>query len=403
MASRRSLLEYTASLPVLGSLPWLGGLAQAAKPKPRDYFGELGVRTFLNAAGTYTNLTASRMSPEVMAAMTEASRHFVNLTALHDAVGARIAKLLECEAAMVTSGAAGALTVGTAACLTGKDGAKIRQLPDLKGMKSKALVQRTHRVAYDHAVRACGVRLVEIETAEDFAREAAGGDVAVAFFLNYADPRGQIKREPWVALGKQHGVPTLIDASADMPPVENLKLYTKMGFDLVAFSGGKGMCAPQSSGLLLGRGNLVEAARLNTSPHADTIARGMKVNKEEMIGLLAALENYLSRDHGAEWKEWERRVELIRKAALRFPSVAAEVYVPEIANHTPHLRLTWDTSRIKANPAEIRRRLAAGEPSIEVTPETNESQLVLTVWMLGAGEAEVVARRLAEELTRAAA
>ncbi|MDX2268632.1 MAG: selenocysteine synthase [Bryobacter sp.] len=396
MASRRTLLEFAASL------PWFGAFAQASKPKPRDRFAELGVRPFLNAAGTYTNLTASRMSDEVMAAINQAARHFVNLTQLHDAVGARLAKLLDCEAAMVTSGAAGALTVGTAACLTGKNPERIRQLPDLRGMKAKAILQRSHRVGYDHAIRACGVSLVEIETEADFRRIAEAGDVAVAFFLNYAEPLGQLKREAWVALGRELGVPTLIDASADVPPVENLRAYTKQGFDLVAFSGGKGICGPQSSGLLLGRRDLVEAARLNTSPHADTIARGMKVNKEEMVGLLVAVENYLARDHAAEAREWEKRIALIRKAAERVPSVRGEIYTPEIANHTPHLRLTWDPERVKASPLEIRQRLAVGEPSIEITPETNAQQLVLTVWMLAPGEAEIVARRLGEELRRAA-
>ncbi len=396
MDSRRSFFETIASLPLFAA-------KGSAKLKTPDYFKQLGVRPFLNAAGTYTTLTASLMSQEVMDAMEYASKHFVHLPKLQDAIGARIATLLEADAAMVTSGAAGALTVGTAGILTGEDPKKIERLPDLTGMKTQCVVQKTHRYGYDHAVRTCGVKMVEIETAEDFARVASQGQAALALFFNDADPRGQIKIRDWVALGKKHGVPTFNDASADALPVSNLSLYNKMGFDLVTFSGGKGLGAPQSTGILMGRKDLIAAARLNTSPYSDTIGRGLKVNKEEMVGMLVALEAYLKRDHDAVSKDWDRRVDVIRKAAEKFPSVASSVNVPEIANHTPHLRLTWDQSKIKASPLDIKKRLLEGEPSIEVTPSTNKEALVLTVWMLKPGEAEVVAKRIAEELKAATA
>jgi D-glucosaminate-6-phosphate ammonia-lyase len=395
MSSRRKFMGSAAALPLLATK------GSAAKLKTPDYFKDLGVRTFINAAGTYTMLTASLMSQEVMDAMEYASKHFVHLTKLQDAIGARIATLLQAEAAMVTSGASGALTVGTAGCITGKDQKAILQIPDLTGLKSEVIVQKSHRYGYDHAVRTCGVKLIEIETEEDF-RQAAGPKTAMALFFNDNNKKGKIDDKGWVALGKKHNVPTFNDASADALPVERLSYYNKMGFDLVTFSGGKGICAPQSTGILMGRKDLIEAARLNTSPYSDSIARGMKVNKEEMLGLLVALEAYLKRDHAAEAREWDRRVDLIYKAAKKVhPSVTSKIEVPEIANHTPHLKLTWDQSKIKINPLEVKKQLLEGEPSIEVTPSTNKEELVFTVWMLKPGEAEIVARRVGEVLKAA--
>ncbi len=391
MSSRRKFFETAASLPLFATK------SSAAKLKTPDYFKDLGIRPFINAAGTYTMLTASLMPQEVMDAMEYASKHFVHLTKVQDAVGARLATLLGAEAAMVTSGAAGALTIGTAGCITGTDNAKIVRLPDVVGLKNEVLVQKSHRYGYDHAVRSCGVKLVEIETEDDFHR-MAGPRTAHALFFNDAEPKGSMKGKDWVRLGKQHGIPTFIDASADCLPIERMSLYNKMGFDLVTFSGGKFICAPQSTGILMGRKDLIEAARLNTSPYSDTIARGMKVNKEEMIGLMVAVEMFMRRDHAAEWKEWERRVDTIRKAAEKLPTVTSSVEIPEIANHTPHLKITWDQSKIKLSPLDVKKKLFDSEPCIEVTPSTDKTNLVVTVWVLKPGEAEVVARRIQEVL-----
>lgn len=388
-------------LGALGSLP-IFGKAGLAAPRRRDVISELGVRTFINAAGTYTMLTASLMPDEVIEAMRAASKHYVNLNELQDAVGKRIAELLGCEAAMVTSGAAGALTVGTAACITGKDPDKIRRIPDLTGMKSEVIIQKSHRYGYDHAVRAVGIRMVEVETAAEFER-AVNAKTAMALFFNDADPRGQIKIEEFVALCKKHNIPSFNDAAADVPPAENLSKYTKMGFDLVTFSGGKGICGPQSAGLLLGRRDLIEAARLNTSPYSDSIARGMKVNKEEMVGMLVALEMYLKKDHAAEAREWDRRVDIIAREAKKVKSVRTEVRLPEIANHTPHLRILWDQTVVKIAPPEVMKQLREGRPSIEACPMTNKEALVFTVWMMQKGDAEIVGRRVREILSRAAA
>jgi L-seryl-tRNA(Ser) seleniumtransferase len=393
MDGRRSFLRALANLPVVGGL--FSATAAPRRAAARDYFAELGVRPFINAAGTYTALTASLMPPEVVAAIEYGSRQYVHLDRLQEAVGNRLATLIGVEAAMVTSGAAGALTVGTAACITGKDRDKILRIPDLTGMKTECLVQKTHRYGYDHAVRATGVKMVEIETAAEL-RAKAGPQTAVMLFFNDADQRGAIPAADWVRLGNELGIPTFNDAAADVPPVENLSKYSKLGFDLVTFSGGKGLRGPQSAGLLLGRRDLIEAARLNTSPHSDSLARGMKVNKEEMLGMLAAVELYLKKDHAAEWKEWERRVNHIAAAARKFPSVQAEVFVPPIANHVPHLRLTWDEAKLKLSPLQAVAQLREGTPSIEPTPLSGRKQLVFGVWMMQPGDAEQVARRLTQ-------
>jgi L-seryl-tRNA(Ser) seleniumtransferase len=242
---------------------------------------------------------------------------------------------------------------------------------------------------------------VEIETVAEL-EKAAGEHAAMMLFFNDAEPRGQINASEWVRLGKKHGIATFNDASADVPPIENLSKYVKMGFDLVTYSGGKGLCGPQSAGLLVGRKDLIAAARLNTSPYSETISRGMKVNKEEMLGMLVALELYMKRDHAAESREWERRCSLIASAAKKFPSVTTEVVVPPIANHTPHLFIRWDEARLKIGPLEVMKRLRAGEPAIEPCPMTDDKQLVFTVWMLQRGEAELVARAVAKILANPA-
>jgi D-glucosaminate-6-phosphate ammonia-lyase len=371
-------------------------------PARRDFLGELGVRPIINGAGTYTMMTSSLLSPEVVEAMAAMSGSFVRLEDLQEAVGRRIAALLRCEAAMVTTGAFAALTLGTAACLTGTNPEFIRRLPDTDGMKNEVVLQKSHRFPYDRAVRNCGVRLIEVETPLDLER-AVHQRTAMMLFLNKNEPQGRITAAEFVRLGKKHGVPTLNDAAADVPPVDNLFAYTRMGFDLVAFSGGKGLQGPQTAGLLLGRSDLIHAARLNTAPHSDTIGRGLKVGREEMVGMLVALERYLRRDHDAEWREWERRITTIANVAASIRGVTIETFIPRIANQVPHLRIRWDQHLVTVSPADATRRLREGDPSIELVPVPyQEGCLEVAAWSLQPGEAEIVARRIHEVLTRAA-
>jgi D-glucosaminate-6-phosphate ammonia-lyase len=355
------------------------------------------VRPFINAAGTYTAMTASLMPPEVMDAIQYASRHFVMLDELHDRIGERIAALLKCEAAMVTAGAASALTLGTAGVLTGTDRRKIGLLPNLAELKSEVIIQKSHRFGYDHAVRACGVKLVEVETSEELER-AISPQTAMMLFFNSNNGLGRIRDEEFASLGGKHGVPTLNDCAADVPPIENFWKYTAMGFDLVAFSGGKGIRGPQSAGMLLGRRDLIAAARLNAPPNA-SLGRGMKVNKEEMLGMLVALESFLKRAEG-ESKVFERRAEVVRKAAASIPGVTAEVFVPEVANHVPHVRITWGAGGPSMKAEDVVQAMRAGEPSIVIRNE--DEALVVGVWMMRNGEEQIVAKRLRETLSKRA-
>lgn len=396
---RREFLTSLSTLPLIGGLFACGGSTPtAATATGRQYLAELGVKPVINGAGAYTMFTGSLMQREVIDVIDQTSKSFVRLDELHDRVGEKIAALVGSEAAMVSSGCFGAMTCGTAACLTGTDPDKIVQIPDLTGMKSEVIVQKSHRFLYDHAVRNCGITMIEIESLADF-NAAVSEKTAMMWFLNKRDPDGQIKHEQWVELGKKHGIPTMNDCAADVPPVENLTKYNKMGYDLVAFSGGKGICGPQSAGLLFGRKDLIQAARLNTYPNSDALGRGLKVNKEEIVGMWVALENYLNRDHKADWKEWERRAALISEKASAVEGVKAETFLPQIANEVPHVRISWDESAVAMKPYEVLEKLRAGEPSIELVPKgKNAESLEIASWMLQDGEAEIVADRVAAVL-----
>jgi L-seryl-tRNA(Ser) seleniumtransferase len=221
-------------------------------------------------------------------------------------------------------------------------------------------------------------------------------------FFNANNNVGKIKDEEFVALGKKLKVPTFNDCSADVPPVSNLTKWSRMGFDLVTFSGGKGIRGPQSAGVLLGRADLIAAARLNGWPNSDTIGRGMKVNKEELLGMMVAIETYLKRDHAADWREWEKRCKTIAAAAAGMPGVETEQFQFEIANAVPHVRIKWDPAKIKVSVPDVVKALKEGEPSIECNPSSSaKNGLVFGPWMMEPGEDKVVAKRLKEVLKSA--
>ncbi|HEY4655357.1 MAG TPA: aminotransferase class V-fold PLP-dependent enzyme [Cyclobacteriaceae bacterium] len=400
MTKRRDLLKGLITLPLMGAVPGQSVLAGSGVPAlERDFFKELGVRTFINAAGTYTALTGSLPHPEVIKAINYAALQYVRLEDLQDRVGERIAELLKCESAMVTTGAASAITFGTAAVLTGGDPDKIDRLPsDMTGMKTEVIIQKSHRIGYDHAIRNCGVKLVEVETRKEM--EAAINDnTAMMWFLNANNFQGKVKWEEFVAIARKAGIPTFIDCAADVPPTENLWKFTGMGFDLVCFSGGKGLRAPQSAGLLLGRKELIAAAKKNAPPIGNAIGRVMKVNKEEILGMLVALEVYLSRDTKAEWALWERQIQLINDEAASVPGVTSEIHVPELANHVPSLRIKWDEKKVKITPEAVRQALRQGHPSIEAMG--GKDTLDITTWMMVPGEERIVAKRVKEVLAGA--
>ena len=399
MTKRRDLLKGLITLPLAGAAAGNRAFAESAPAEiSRDYFKELGVRTFINASGTHTALTASRMPEEVIKAINYAALQYVRLEELQEKAGDRLAELLKCEAAMVTAGAASAITLGTAAVITGGDPKKAAMIPnDLTGMKSEVIIQKSHRVGYDHAVRNCGVTMVEVETKKEL-ESAINEKTALMWFYNNQNPIGKIRDEEFVAIAKKHNIPTFNDCAADVPPVENFWKYTQMGFDLVCFSGGKGIRGPQSAGLLLGRKDLINAALKNAPPNGDTVGRGMKVNKEEILGMVIAVELFLARDHQAEWKVWENQIKMIHDAAVSVPGVKGEIHVPEIANHVPALKISWD-NKVKATPGEIRDALRNGHPSIETMG--GKDTIDITTWMMTPGEERIVAKRLKDLLQTA--
>lgn len=315
----------------------------------------------------------------------------------------KIAQLVGVEGALVTTGASGALLLGTAAVVTGGDRDRIKRLPDTTGMKNEVLLQKTHHSCYDNQLLDVGIKLIDVETADDVAR-AVNERTALMFFMNVADAEGKIKRADWIDLARKHKIPTLLDAAADVPPVEHLSSYNRMGFDLVAVSGGKALRGPNDTGLLLGRAELIEAARKNTTPHCGTIGRMMKVSKEDMIASLTAVERFVKLDPAAELREWERRIGVIERAVKEVPSVECERVIPPIANHVPHLIISWDEKRVKLTREELTKTLAAGDPPIQIgrVSGTGDKGVLISVLTLQEGEDRIVAERLQGLLKRAA-
>jgi L-seryl-tRNA(Ser) seleniumtransferase len=290
------------------------------------------------------------------------------------------------------------MSIGMAGILTGMDPKKVKQLPNTEGMKNEVIIQESHTIGYAQALTNVGAKVVKIKTARDL-EKAINKNTAMLWFLNAHTDQGAIKWEEFIALGKKYNIPTFIDCAADVPPVENLFKFTKMGFDLVTFSGGKGIRGPQSAGLLLGKRKYIEAARMHTPPRGETIGRGMKVNKEEVLGMLAALELYLQKDHKTEWAMWEAQIKLISDSALEIKGVETEIHVPKYANHVPSLRIRWNQNLVKITPNEVRDQLKNGHPSIQTVGDN--STVGITTWMMVPGQERIVAKRVSEILSSA--
>jgi L-seryl-tRNA(Ser) seleniumtransferase len=400
---RRDLIKYLSVAPLAGGLTGAPSNSVSAGVKSlvkRDLVKELGLRTFINAYGVYTTHTASLMPDEVMAAIQDASKKYVLYNDLQDKVGEKIAAMCHSEAAMVTSGCWSALVLGTAGILTGMDKAKVALLPDLSGFeKNEVILQKTHSGSYDHALTNTGIKRVFVETVEEM-EAAISSKTAMTWFYNEADPWVKIGHKQWLNLSKKHKIPAMIDIAADVPPVENLWRFNDMGYDVVCVSGGKAIRGPQSAGILMGRKEIIAAARLSAPPGGGNIGRGMKVNKEEIFGMYAALDRFVNLDHGKEWKMWEDRANVILNAVKKVNGVNAEIFVPPIANVTPTLRISWDQSLIKLTPREMTLNLRNGEPSIEAPKSINDA-MILSVWMMQPGDEKIVARRFTEELIKA--
>jgi len=383
-----------------GASTRISGFGQSGNP-----YEELGVTTVINCEGTMTMLGGSLPHPELEAVMTMAGRHFVSIPELEVAAGKRIAEMLklpEGYTALVTSGAAAAIQSGLAGILTGGKEALIRQLPDLTGMKSEVIIQKSHRNPFDHQLRSTGIKLIEIETLDQF-RAAVNERTAMMHFSNFANGAGQIKVDEWVKLGKQYNIPCMNDAAADTPPVSHLWDYANMGYDLVTFSGGKAIRGPQCAGMLIGRKELVANALLNNSPHEDTLGRSQKVGKEEIVGMVKALELFLAEDHVALAKEWQARLEGISHELTKVPGVSTSFFTPDIANHVPHMSIAWDATRISLTPEQASKALRASQPAIVMGTGEGRAGLAMNSFMLQPGEDEIVAQQLSRLLREHAA
>ena len=409
--NRRSFLGSASALvaAVFSPKKLFAGAAALAPPHEEKLTGlgatgnvyeELGVTPVINTEGTMTVLGGSLMRPEVEAVMSLASRHFVSIADLEVAAGKRIAEMLklpEGYTAIVTSGAAAAMQSGLAGILTGDNEKFIQQLPDLTGMKTEVIIQKSHRNPFDHQLRATGIKLVVIESREEL-KKAIGPQAAMMHFSNFANSAGQIKVEEWVKLAHENNIPAFIDAAADTPPVSHLWDYAYMGYDLIAFSGGKAIRGPQCAGILIGKKDLVANALLNNSPHEDTLGRSQKVGKEEIVGMVKALEVYLKEDHEAMNKEWQRRLDYISSQITTIPGVTTSFSVPDVANHVPHMNIKWDPKRVSLTPREVSTAMRNSKPSIILSAPDSGEGLTMNSFMLQPGEEKIVAEKLAQLL-----
>ena len=423
--SRRSFISTLAALWGSTKLHAATGLRQSAdygtqsvsaRPKltglgsTGNIYAELGVIPVVNAAGTYTVLGGSLMAPEVFEAMQLGNDGFVDINELEVAAGKKMAELCKMPpgyTGLVTGGAAAALLVGYAATLTGDNEQYIRQIPDLTGMpKSEVIIQKSHRYAFDHQVRQTGVKLVEVETREELIA-AINPKTAAMHFTNFANEAGRIKVDEFARLGQQYKVPTFNDASADAPPVSRLWKYTELGFDLVTFSGGKDLRGPQASGLLMGKEELIRCALLNMSPNEDTIGRASKVGKEEICGMLKALEMFVQSDQQAILKSYYARLGHIATALKSVQGITTDYDydAEEIANNTVRMAVSWDPDKIILSKQQVIKQLEATRPmSIRLADEDDAKKrstssfpkIQITAWMLKPGQEKIVADRLLE-------
>jgi D-glucosaminate-6-phosphate ammonia-lyase len=367
-------------------------------------YDELGIRPIVNASATLTRLGGSVMEPEVVQAMVEASKHFINLDDLQLRVGEKLAELTHNEAAYVSCGAAAGVALATAACVAGTDPAAIQQLPDVTGLKNEVIIHKSHRNGYDHAVRQVGVKVVEIGFATSTAPwelEAAINErtAAIFWFQGAMTGHGDLPLETVIEIANRHNVPVIVDAAAQLPPVENLWRFTQMGAALAIFSGGKDLHGPQSSGLVLGRKDLIEAIRANGSPN-HSIGRPMKVGKEEMVGLLTAVRLYIKRDHEARASQDDEVVTGWCSTLNQLPGIQAERSFPnEAGQPLPRAKVSIDSEKAGMSRDQVVAALAEGTPSILVSTGGSDS-IYLNPMTLADGEEQIVLDRLLEILRK---
>ncbi len=356
---RRDLFRGGAILAALQAIParLLGGPLRIGA----DIYESIGVRPIINCKGTFTIISGSQSLPEVKAAMEAASRHYVHLDELMDAVGKRLSELTQAEWGMVSCGCAAALAHSAAACIAGADPEKMQRLPDTRGLKHEVISPVYSRNVYDHAIRGVGAKFVDVSSIEEYQR-AFNERTAMVMILAGPGDRGPLGLQTLAPIARQHGVPVLVDAAAERLKVPNIHLQA--GADLVAYSGGKCLRGPQSAGLLLGRKDLIKAAWLHSAPH-HAYGRPMKAGKEEIMGMLAAVEAWVKRDHDREWKEWETWLDEISKSVTRVKGVTTAVLQPDsLSNNAPRLVIRWDAAAVGISGAEAEKSLLNGSPRL---------------------------------------
>jgi uncharacterized pyridoxal phosphate-dependent enzyme len=408
-------MKWVAAAPVWGAVVWQDfaqKLLGAQSGTRGNVYRRIGVRPFINARGTWTYLSGSLMLPEVRQAMEAAAQQFVDMFELQRAVGKRLAALSGAESAMITSGSAGAMAAATAACIAGSDPAKIWQLPDTTGLKHE-VVMLGGRIAFDNALRLAGGKLVIAESLDEL--PSAINEQTAVVYTTWRDDRLARALE----ITRRPKIPILVDDAAGIPPLDNLSRYAKMGVDLYCFSGGKGLRGPQCAGVLLGRKDLIDAALANSNPWEGSVCRAMKAGKEEIIGMLTAIETWQKIDIDALNREWSAKVQRIAKVVDTVPGVTTKIYIPEEGNSYPTLRVMWDEQAFSLTVAQCDQQLRSGTPRIEVLTNNNPSmvaavregedpkheppknQLEIVSMTLQAGEDLIIARRLREILNGA--
>jgi L-seryl-tRNA(Ser) seleniumtransferase len=392
-SSRRNVLQGAG---LLGVWPF-SGLSFAAKTSATPY-QQLGIKPVINCRGTHTVVGASKMWPELHDAMAEASRHYVVLDELQDKVGARLAALMECEDAMVTTGCAGAITLGSCAAVTGMDTAKVRQLPNLTGMKSEAIIQKIHRNGYDHAVRNAGLKIVEVE-GKDQLQNAASERTAMMYYLGAESfdsewTTNPVSLQECLEIGRKAGFPVLVDAANMLPAWENIRKLGAMKTDLICVSGGKHMRGPQCSGILGGRRDLVRAARLNANPYSDSTGRPLKVGREEIVGVWLAAEKYARLDFDALDRQYAGQAEYLSGELRKIVGLQVSMAPHDRTRRVHRVMVQWDPRAVKLSFDECEKLLMEGDPRIAVL--RHRGALVFTLFMNDPGDEKIVARRMRE-------
>jgi len=389
--------HFIAGLSVAAPLSSLSLSAAAAAATP-DYFADLGVRPFINAIGPYSSLGGAEMWPEVIDAMDYAIRNKARMSDLHDAVGRRIAELTGAAAAMVTSGATCGIILGTAACMTMGDEEKMERMPDTSGMPNEVIILKSQRYLYDRSIRAPGAKLVEVASADEI-EAAINPNTAMLFYLLNRPDDDTIRAADFVAIAREHGVPIMCDAATTVPPVANLKGTVAAGFDLICYSGGKGLRGPYSAGLLLGRPDLIQFARSNGSPNHRAYGRSMKVAPEEYLGMMVAVEKSMAFDEDAEFQRQLDIVNAMGSNLSGMQGVASVTRTPGAEAREPYIEVHWDAQRYRTTPAEVKQALRDADPSIEIRALfLSGGQSHLTATMLKAGEADIVTSSLKDVL-----